>query len=125
MRQRVYGLALGYENLNDDDQLHGDPLLAMLSGKADVEGRKRRLKRDRGKAAAGKSTLNRLEVTPLEGNEKFRYKKITLDTAAVDETLVNLYIRRQARQPQQIVLHLDATDDRLHGQQQGRFFHGY
>ena len=64
VRQRVYGLALGYEDLNDHDQLRGDPLLAMLSGKADVEGRKRRRKRDRGKAGAGKSTLNRLELTP-------------------------------------------------------------
>ena len=125
MRQRVYGLALGYEDLNDHDQLRGDPLLAMLSGKADVEGRKRRRKRDRGKAGAGKSTLNRLELTPPEADEKSRYKKIVLDTAAVDDTLVNLYIQRQRRQPRQIVLDLDATDDRLHGHQQGRFFHGY
>ena len=97
----------------------------MLSGKADVEGRKRRRKRDRGKAGAGKSTLNRLELTPPEADEKSRYKKIVLDTAAVDDTLVNLYIQRQRRQPRQIVLDLDATDDRLHGHQQGRFFHGY
>ncbi len=94
VRQRVYGLALGYEELNDHDQLRGDPLLAMLSGKADVEGRKRRRKRDRGKASAGKSTLNRLEVTSPEADEKSRYKKIVLDTAAVDDTLVNLYIQR-------------------------------
>ena len=94
VRQRVYGLALGYEELNDHDQLRGDPLLAMLSGKADVEGRKRRRKRDRGKAGAGKSTLNRLEVTPPEADAKSRYKKIVLDTAAVDDTLVNLYIQR-------------------------------
>ena len=90
-----------------------------------VEGRKRRRKRDRGKAGAGKSTLNRLELTPPEADEKSRYKKIVLDTAAVDDTLVNLYIQRQRRQPRQIVLDLDATDDRLHGHQQGRFFHGY
>ncbi len=125
VRQRVYGLALGYEDLNDHDRLRGDPLLAMLSGKADVEGRKRRRKRDRGKAGAGKSTLNRLALTPPEADEKSRYKKIVLDTAAVDDTLVNLYIQRQRRQPRQIVLDLDATDDRLHGHQEGRFFHGY
>ena len=125
VRQRVYGLALGYEDLNDHDQLRADPLLAMLSGKADIEGQQRRRQRDRGQAGAGKSTLNRLELTPPEANEKSRYKKIVLDTAAVDETLVNLYIQRQPQQPQQIVVDLDATDDRLHGHQQGRFFHGY
>ena len=123
MRQRVYGLALGYEDLNDHDQLRGNPLLAMLSGKADVEGRKRRRKRDRGKAGAGKSTLNRLELTPPV-DEKSRYKKIVLDTAAVDDTLVNLYIQRQRRQPR------DRAGPRRHrrpphGHQQGRFFHGY
>ena len=123
--QRVYGLALGYEDLNDHDQLRSDPLLAMLSGKADVEGQTRRLKRDRGKAGAGKSTLNRLELTPADADEKSRYKKITLDTEAVDKTLVDLYIQRQPRQPKQIVLDLDATDDRLHGNQEGRFYHGY
>ena len=64
LRQRVYGLALGYEDLNDHDQLRADPLLAMLAGKSDIAGGKRRRKRDRGKAGAGKSTLNRLELTP-------------------------------------------------------------
>lgn len=125
VRQRVYGLALGYEDLNDHDQLRADPLLALLSGKADVSGHTRRRQRDRGKPGAGKSTLNRLELTPADAAEKSRYKKIALDTAAVDDTLVDLYIQRQPRQPQQIVVDLDATDDRLHGQQEGRFFHGY
>ena len=90
-----------------------------------AEGRKRRRKGDRGKAGAGKSTLNWLELTPPEADEKSRYQKIVLDTAAVDDMLVNLYIQRQPRQPPQIVLDLDATDDRLDGHQQGRFFHGY
>ncbi len=125
VRQRVYALALGYEDLNDHDQLRADPLLAMLSGKADVEGRQRRRQRDRGQAGAGKSTLNRMELTPADANEKSRYKKIVLDTAAVDRTLVDLYVQRQPRPPKRIVLDLDATDDRLHGQQEGRFFHGY
>ncbi len=124
-RQRVYGLALGYEDLNDHDQLRADPLLAMLSGKADVEGQTRRHKRDRGMPGAGKSTLNRLELTPADADQKSRYKKITLDTAAVDKTLVDLYIQGQPRRPKQIVLDLDATDDLLHGQQEGRFYHGY
>jgi hypothetical protein len=110
VRQRVYGLALGYEDLNDHDQLRADPLLAMLAGKSDIEGRERRRQRDRGKAGAGKSTLNRLELTPAD---------------AVDQTLVDIFIQRQPRPPQQIVLDLDATDDPLHGRQEGRFFHGY
>jgi len=125
VRQRVYGLALGYEDLNDHDQLRADPLLAMLSGKADVEGQQRRRQRDRGKAGAGKSTLNRLELTADDAHEKSRYKKIALEMKAVDEVMVDLYIQRQPRQPKQIVLDLDATDDRLHGNQEGRFYHGY
>ena len=125
VRQRVYGLALGYEDLNDHDELRADPLLALLSGKADVEGRQRRRARDRGKAGAGKSTLNRLELTPAEADESARYPKIGLDLGAVDRTLVELYIQRQPRRPKQIVLDLDVTDDRLHGGQEGRFFHGY
>lgn len=125
VRQRVFGLALGYEDLNDHDQLRSDPLLAMLSGKTDVEGQQRRRQRDRGKAGAGKSTLNRLELTPADANQKSRYKKIVVDTEAVDEVLVDFYIQRQSRPPERIVLDLDATDDRLHGHQEGRFFHGY
>jgi len=125
VQQRVYGLALGYEDLNDHDQLRADPLLAMLSGKADVEGQQRRRQQDRGKAGAGKSTLNRLELTPADANRQARYKKIVMDTAAVDNLLVDLYIQRQKRAPQRIVLDLDATDDPLHGHQEGRFFHGY
>jgi hypothetical protein len=125
VRQRVYALALGYEDLNDHDQLRADPLLAMLSGKSDIAGRERRRARDRGKAGAGKSTLNRLELTPADADESARYKKIALDFSAVDRTLVDLFIQRLPRQPQQIVLDLDATDDPLHGGQEGRFFHGY
>ena len=125
VQQRVYGLALGYEDLNDHDQLRADPLLAALCGKADVEGQNRRRGKDRGKAGAGKSTLNRLELTPADANQKARYKKIVLEPEAVDELLVDLYIQRQPRQPQRIVLDLDATDDPLHGNQEGRFFHGY
>ena len=74
---------------------------------------------------AGKSTLNRLELTPADANEKSRYKKIVMDEVAVDKPLVDLYIQSQARQPQQIVLDLDATDDPVHGNQEGRFFHAY
>ena len=123
--QRVYGLALGYEDLNDHDQLRSDPLLALLSGKQDLEGKRRRRRRDRGKAGAGKSTLNRLERTPASADAQSRYKKIVLDTSAVDRLLTSLYIQSQPRQPERIVLDLDATDDALHGHQEGRFSHGY
>ena len=95
VRQRVYGIALGYEDLNDHDQLRQDPLLALLSGKRDVEGEHRRRKQDRGKAGAGKSTLNRLELTPADARPDARYKKIVMDEAAVDGLLVDLYIQAQ------------------------------
>ena len=123
--QRVYGLVLGYEDLNDHDQLRSDPLLALLSGKQDLEGKQRRRRQDRGKAGAGKSTLNRLELTPAKAAASSRYKKIVLDTSAVDRLLTDLYIQSQPRRPERIVLDLDATDDPLHGHQEGRFFHGY
>lgn len=125
VRQRVYALALGYEDLNDHDRLRQDPLLALLAGKSDVEGHHRRRTRDRGKAGAGKSTLNRLELTPAEADPRARYKKIVLDEKAVDRLLVDLYLQSQPRPPERIVLDLDATDDPVHGQQEGRFFHGY
>ena len=123
--QRVYGICLGYEDLNDHDQLRRDPLLAVLCGKRDVAGQERRREQDRGSAGAGKSTLNRLELTPADADQRARYKKIVMDEKAVDELLVNLYMQSQAQAPEQIVLDLDATDDPVHGQQEGRFFHGY
>jgi Transposase DDE domain group 1 len=123
--QRVYGMALGYEDLNDHEQLREDPVIALLCGKKDVEGQERRREHDRGKAGAGKSTLNRLELTPANANEKARYKKIVMDEAAVDKLLVNLYMQSQPRQPERIVLDLDCTDDPVHGNQEGRFFHAY
>jgi hypothetical protein len=125
VRQRIYGIVLGYEDLNDHDQLRQDPLLALLSGKWDVEGEHRRREQDRGKAGAGKSTLNRLELTPKDAKPDARYKKIVMDEAAVDSLLLDLYIQAQPRQPKRIVLDLDTTDDPVHGEQEGRFFHGY
>jgi len=123
--QRVYGLALGYEDLNDHDELRRDPLLATLVGKADPLGRDRARIRDAGAALAGKSTLNRLELTTPETAAASRYKKIVLDGMAVDRLLVDVFLQAHARPPRQIVLDLDATDDPLHGRQEARFFHGY
>jgi hypothetical protein len=116
---------LGYEDLNDHDELRADPALAVMVGKKDPKGEYRREKRDRGKALAGKSTLNRLELTAAEVKEGERYKKIGLDFAAVDRLLGEIFVQAHGAPPPQIILDLDSTDDPLHGSQEGRFFHGY
>ena len=113
--QRVYGLALGYEDLNDHEELRNDPLLAVLIEKADPSSQ----------VLAGKSTLNRLELTKETASGKERYKKIVLDHGAVDRLLVQVFLEAHQEAPQEIILDLDATDDPLHGKQEGRFFHGY
>jgi hypothetical protein len=121
--QRTYGLCFGNEDLNDHDQLRSDPLLALLCGKKDLEGKARRNARDRGKALAGKSTLNRLE-TAGDANRP-RYKKIIAETAALEEYFVQSFLRTTKKPPELLILDFDATDDPLHGKQEGRFFHGY
>ena len=123
--QRVYGLALGYEDLNDHDELRRDAMLAVLAEKEDPTGESRARERDRGKALAGKSTLNRLELTKAKVEEKERYKKVVMDEAAVDRLLGEVFLESYAEAPKEIVLDLDATDDPLYGHQEGRFFHGY
>src|SRR6202521_2649246 len=123
--QRIHGLALGYEDLNDHDQLRSDPLLGVLIGKAEPKGSDRRRERDRGKAGAGKSTLNRLELTPEKADAQARYKKIVYRQEALDELLVDLFLESFPQPPCRLVLDLDATDDAVHGNQEGRFFHGY
>ena len=123
--QRVYAVALGYEDLNDHDQLRHDPLMGVLAGKGDPTGQDRRRQRDRGKALAGKSTLNRLELTPVRASAKSRYKKIALDRRAGEALFLDVFIQSFREPPERIVLDLDATDDPIHGQQSGRFFHGY
>ncbi len=123
--QRVYGLALGYEDLNDHDELRHDPLLAVMVGKQDPSGASRIRSRDKGSALAGKSTLNRLELTPVNASSKSRYKKITVDRHKVDEFFVDQFILSYQEQPSRIVLDLDATDDPLHGKQAGGFFNGF
>jgi len=114
LTQRVYGLALGYEDLNDHDQLRRDPLMGVLAGKREPD-----------QPLASKSTLCRLERTPAAGAERDRYKKIRYDAEAVDQLLLDVFMDAHPESPQQVVLDLDATDTPLHGRQEGRFFHGY
>jgi hypothetical protein len=123
--QRIIGLALGYEDLNDHDRLRFDPLLAVAAGKGDPTGEQRRREQDRGKALASSSTLNRLELTPAHADSGARYKKIVADQDGLDRALVEHFIQSHAQAPAEIWLDLDATDDPLHGHQEGRFFHGY
>src|SRR5204863_7791293 len=113
--KRVYCLALGYKDLNDHEELRKDPLLAVLVEKCDPVG----------EVLAGKSTLNRLELTPARASAKARYKKIVADHAAVDRLFVEVFVAVHPQAPPQTILDLDATDDPLHGNQEGRFFHGY
>ena len=123
--QRIVGLALGYEDLNDHDEVRHDALLAAVVGKVDPSGSARVQARDRGKALAGKSTLNRLELTPDDASASSRYKKIVADESGLDALFVEQFVSAHERAPERIVLDVDATDDPLHGHQEGRFFHGY
>jgi DDE family transposase len=131
--QRVFGLALGYEDLNDHDELRRDPMLAVALSKDDVKGEQRRRTQDRGKALAGKSTLNRLELTAPDydgsprqkESDRPETKKIVVDPESIDALLVDLFLEAHERAPEKIILDLDATDDVLYGHQEGRFFHGY
>ena len=125
IRQRVYGMALGYEDLNDHDSLRHDVVMGLLSEKHDPSGRDRVREQDQGKAIAGKSTLNRLELTPEDANEKSRYKKIVAEGEKIDELMVAVFIESYQSAPSEVVLDVDATDDPLYGNQEGRYFHGY
>jgi hypothetical protein len=111
LAQRIYGLALGYEDINDHEQLRSDPVFGILAERAQLE-----------EPLAGKSTLNRME---LGGGTNDRYKKITFWKEGVDELLVKLFIEAHPSAPREIVLDVDTTDLPLHGKQEGRFFHGY
>ncbi len=127
LTQRVMGIALGYEDLNDHEQLRHDPMFALLAGRRDVTGADRRDPKDKGVPLAGKSTLSRLELTPVGASEDSRYKKIVASIAGMQDALVDVFIRLRAKQgvPTELTLDLDATDDPVHGDQLGKFFHGY
>jgi hypothetical protein len=111
LSQRVYGLALGYEDLNDHEQLRNDPVFGVLAGREDLDA-----------PLAGKSTLNRME---LGAGTQDRYKKITFWKEAIDELLVQVFLESYRIAPEEVVLDVDTTDLPLHGHQEGRFFHGY
>jgi hypothetical protein len=111
LSQRVYGLALGYEDLNDHEQLRTDPVFGILAGRSELD-----------EPLAGKSTLNRME---LGAGTKDRYKKITFWKDAMDDLLVQLFLESYENAPAEIILDVDTTDLPLHGKQEGRFFHGY
>ena len=113
--QRVYGIACGYEDLNDHDQLRKDPLFAVAVGKTDAGA----------SALASRNTLNRLELTPADATGDARYKKIVYDDEAIAGVFVEAFLNAHETPPERIILDLDATDDPLHGSQEGRFFHGY
>jgi Transposase DDE domain group 1 len=113
--QRVFAIALDYEDLNDHDQLRHDPMMAVLAGKLEAH-------REDCAPVAGKSTLNRLERSKLEPT---RYHKISHNPIAIKRLLVDLFLEAHKRAPNEIILDLDATDDPVHGNQEGRFFHGY
>src|SRR5271157_2791066 len=125
LSQRTYGLCFGNEDLNDHDLLRADPLLALLCGKQDLEGKYRRNERDRGKPLAGKSTLNRLETAGSLLSDRPRYKKIVAEMNELEEYFVGTFLRTTKKPPRLLILDFDATDDPLHGKQEGRFFHGY
>lgn len=111
---RIFGIALGYKDINDHDELRHDPLMAVLAGKLEA-------RRESCAPMAGKSTLNRLE---LSREEPSRNHKIAYDAAAIETLPVRLFLETHKRPPKLIILDLDAADDPLHGRQEGRFFHG-
>ena len=114
--QRISGLCLGYEDLNDHDHLRNDPLFCTVVG---------RLNRDGKFSVAGKSTLNRLELTKADAGSGNRYKKIVFDQAKIADVFPTIFIEKQQKKPKEIWLDLDATDDPIHGNQEGKHFHGY
>lgn len=123
LAQRINGLILGYEDLNDHDDLRCDPALALSLGKEDLEGKKRRDPKDRGKALAAHATLNRLELSAQASDA--RYKKIVADPDAIEDFIIAQGVKAIPKKSKEIVIDFDATDDPLHGHQEGAYFHGY
>lgn len=125
LAQRIFGLALGYQSLNDHDDLATDPVLAVMAGKDDPEGQNRRRDKDQNQPLAKKSTLNRLELGAVHGGKDNRYKKIVPDLEAIQKCLIDLWLQLRDDEPRNVILDFDATDIALHGDQQNKFYHGY
>ncbi len=126
VRQRILAICLGYEDLNDHDTLRGDALLATAFGRTDPTGANRRREQDRGNALAGKSTLNRLELSPADACSSSRYKKIVANEADIERFFVDEFIdAHKSERLDRIVLDIDPSDIELHGNQEEKFFHGY
>jgi hypothetical protein len=123
LAQRINGLALGYEDLNDHDELRLDPVHALAAGKGDLLGERRRGPGDRGKALACSSTLNRLELAAEKSD--MRYRKIVARPEDIGALLIEEGVKSIPRGSREIVLDFDATDDPLHGSQEGAYYHGY
>jgi hypothetical protein len=127
LRQRLYGLVAGYEDLNDHELLRRDPLMAAVVGKADPLG-ENRIGEDKGNPLAGKATLNRLEVTNAKTDDGVRethYHKIHANHKAIEKTLIELGVDSLPENTEEVILDFDATDDLIHGEQEGRFYNGY
>ena len=125
VRQRVFGLVLAYEDLTDHDVIRRDSMLALACGRSDLTGAKRPRARDREYALAGSSTLNRLELGSPETARDHRYRKVAADEAKLDAVLVDAFLDMHATLREEIVIDLDATDDPVHGKQEGGEYHGY
>lgn len=125
LRQRSYCLALGYEDLNDHDELSRDPLLATLVGKQDPTGQFRRHNKDKGLPLASASTLGRIERTKADATEKSRYEKVVCDFDALRDVFIQVFIESHVAPPEHLVIDLDPSDIELHGEQEERFYHGY
>jgi len=125
LRQRIYAICLGHEDVKGHHRLRDDPVLAMGVGCEDVTGEHRARERDQGHPLASSSTLNRLELGSKGTAASHRYKHIVADPGKIDTMLADLFMDIAGEEPENIVLDLDATDDAIHGKQEGRFFHGY
>ncbi|MCP3974528.1 MAG: IS1380 family transposase [bacterium] len=125
LRQLVYGLVLGYEDLSDHEALSVDPLFATMVGKADPSGGDRRSNKDRGQALASPSTLGRLERTKADADASSRYEKIVCNVSALGELFLEVFIESFEHPPARLIIDLDPSDIELHGQQEQRFYHGY
>ncbi len=123
LAQRINALALGYEDVNDHDRLRLDPVHALLAGKEDITGQERVLERDKGRALAGHATLNRLELGACGSDG--RYHKIVAQLDQIEDLLIKEGVKAIPRKSREIILDFDATDDPLHGKQEGAYFNGY